>query len=44
MARFLDAAAARARGGSYLRKLLEEQAAQYRARSWPGIADAGPVG
>jgi hypothetical protein len=31
MARFLDAEAARTRDGSYLRKLLEEQAAKYRA-------------
>jgi hypothetical protein len=31
MARSLDAAAARTRDDSYLRKLLEEQAAKYRA-------------
>jgi hypothetical protein len=31
MARFLDSEAARTRNGSYLRKLLEEQAAKYRA-------------
>jgi len=31
MARSLDAKAARTRGGSYLRKLLEDQANKYRA-------------
>jgi hypothetical protein len=31
MARFLDAEAKRTRDDSYLRKLLEEQAAKYRA-------------
>jgi hypothetical protein len=33
MARSLDAAAARTRDDSYLRKLLEEQAAKYRAQA-----------
>jgi hypothetical protein len=38
MARCLDAEAARTRNDSYLRKLLEEQAAKYRAQSWADIA------
>jgi hypothetical protein len=33
MARSLDAEAARTRDDSYLRKLLEEQAAKYRAEA-----------
>jgi hypothetical protein len=40
MARSLDAEAARTRGDSYLRKLVEEQAAKYRAHA---ANNSGPV-
>jgi hypothetical protein len=40
IARSLDAEAARTRGDSYLRKLVEEQAAKYRAHA---ANNSGPV-
>jgi hypothetical protein len=41
MARSLDAEAARTKDDSYLRRLLEEQAAKYRADA--AITDASPT-